>query len=252
MLSSWRMRMKKNKANNQERERDSRIHTNHSRCFVLFDPLFSSLNSHCLQVNKLSPELKKLPRGRVPCQWGVLRYCNELVNCKRSVNYEHKGPYCKKGANELEDNGQPWSQRDRDFQTHHYIRKKEKKKQQISSFHYQSQCISMSISRQSACCGWFIPWYNKTNNTWVWYSAWGLMILDLVAHQKPHRIQEISAGSSAINTRPSISTISRTPGWSAPQIGHLTNQGTNINVRLLWNHQALPHHFSMPQPNMQI
>lgn len=149
------MRMKKNKANNQERERDSRIHTNHSRCFVLFYPLFSSLNSHCLQVNKLSPELKKLPGGRVPCQWGVLRYCNELVNCKRSVNYEHKGPYCKKGANELEDNGQPWSQRDTDFQTHHYIRKKRKEKA-------TNQLISLPIpmhfhvNKSSKCLLWMI------------------------------------------------------------------------------------------------
>lgn len=83
--------------------------------------VFSVLHSHCLQVNKRSPEFMKLPGGQVAWQWGMLGYYNKPVNCKNPVNYEHKGPYCKRRANELEANKQAWSQRDRDIPIPYFI-----------------------------------------------------------------------------------------------------------------------------------
>lgn len=115
MLSSWKMRGAKiYTANNQERKTR---HT-HTTAGTVFFVLHSS---HCLRINKRSPEFIKLPGGQVPWQWAMLGYYNEPVNCKSSVNYEHKRPYCKRWANEMEANKQAWSQRDRNSPIPYFI-----------------------------------------------------------------------------------------------------------------------------------
>lgn len=77
---------------------------NHDRCIPSFPSSF--LNSHCLRVNKLSLELIKLPRGQVQGS-GV---CWDIIMSWSTVNAlsitNTKGPYCKRGANELEANGE--------------------------------------------------------------------------------------------------------------------------------------------------